>query len=97
MWMIVAGKNGVSSHELSRTLTVTRKRAFYLNHRIRLAMANGTIEKLADDVGADETGIGGWSKNMHEEVRRRKIKSTGLASKTIVVGALERAVRFGFK
>lgn len=90
MWMIVAAKNGLSSHELSRTLGVTQKTAWFMNHRIRLAMNAGSLEKLVDNVELDETGLGGLSKNMHKRVRERRITAKGYSDKTIVMGMLER-------
>jgi transposase-like protein len=59
-------------------------------HRIRLAMQTGTFRKLSGEVEVDETGIGGKAKNMHPEVRRRKITGTGFSGKTVVQGMLER-------
>lgn len=38
MWMLVNCKNGVSSHELARTLGVTQKTAWFMLHRGRLAL-----------------------------------------------------------
>ena len=38
VWMIANMKNGVSSHELGRSLGVTQKSAWFMLHRIRLAM-----------------------------------------------------------
>jgi transposase-like protein len=40
MWMIVNDKNGVSSHEVHRALDITQKSAWFLLHRLRLAMQN---------------------------------------------------------
>src|SRR5271155_3551672 len=37
-WMIAASKNGVSSYEISRSIGVTQKSAWFMLHRIRLAM-----------------------------------------------------------
>jgi transposase-like protein len=90
MWLIVNCKNGISSCELARDLKVTQKTAWFMLHRIRLAMRNGTIEKLADDVEVDETFIGGLARNMHKQQRERKITGTGGKDKTIVLGVLER-------
>lgn len=63
MWQAANCKNGVSSHELARTLDVQQKTAWFMLHRIRLAMQSGTIEKYADKfdgaVEVDETYIGG--------------------------------------
>jgi hypothetical protein len=38
VWMIVNDKNGISSYELHRALDVTQKTAWFMLHRIRLAM-----------------------------------------------------------
>ncbi len=61
MWMITNAKNGISSCEISRALDITQKSAWFLLHRIRLAMQAGTFEKLSGQVEADETFIGGLS------------------------------------
>ena len=58
-WMIVNAKNGVSSCELARSLGVTQKTGWFMLHRIRLAMQDGSIEKMKGRVEADETFIGG--------------------------------------
>src|SRR5580692_6875165 len=39
MWLIVNAKNGISSYEIARALKVTQKTAWFMLHRIRLAMA----------------------------------------------------------
>jgi transposase-like protein len=90
MWLIANAKNGISSCELHRALGVTQKTAWFMLHRIRLAMQNGTFEKLMDDVEVDETYIGGKSRNMHKHVRERKITGTGGKDETIVFGMIER-------
>jgi Transposase zinc-ribbon domain len=38
MWMVVNCRNGVSSYEIHRDIGVTQKTAWFLEHRIRLAM-----------------------------------------------------------
>ena len=58
--------------------------------RIRHAMHTGTFNKLSGQVEADETFIGGKSRNMHAEKRGRKITGTGPKDKTIVMGVMER-------
>lgn len=55
MWMIVNAKNGVSSYEIHRAIGVTQRSAWFLLHRIRLAMQQGTFErKLSGQIEADE-------------------------------------------
>lgn len=97
MWLIANAKNGISSYEIHRSLGITQKSAWFLLHRIRLAMQNGTMEKLADDVEVDETFIGGKSRNMHKHVREEKITGTGGKDKTIVFGMLERGGEVKFE
>jgi len=69
VWLIANSKNGISSHELGRALGVTQKSAWFMLHRIRLAMQTGTFEKLSGAVEVDETFIGGKARNMHAHVR----------------------------
>lgn len=88
VWVIVNAKNGVSSHEMGRTLGVTQKSAWFLLHRIRLAMQSGSFEKLSGEVEIDETFIGGKARNMHKG--KRKVKGTGPIGKAVVMGLLER-------
>jgi transposase-like protein len=47
IWMIANCKNGVSSYEIHREIGVTQKTAWFMLHRIRLAMQTGTFKKLA--------------------------------------------------
>jgi transposase-like protein len=89
-WMITNCKNGNSSWELHRTLGVTQKTAWFMLHRIRLAMQDSTGGKLAGEVEIDETFIGGKARNMHKEKRARKITGTGGKDKVVVMGMMER-------
>lgn len=90
IWLIANAKNGISSYEIHRALGVTQKSAWFLLHRIRLAMQTGTFQKLSGTVEVDETFIGGLSRNMHKKDRERKIKGTGGSGKAVVMGLLER-------
>ena len=90
VWMLVNCRNGISSYELARDLGVTQKTAWFMLHRIRLAMQSGTFEKMRGEVEADEVYIGGKAKNMHMERRKRIIRGTGGHDKTAVMGLLER-------
>ena len=63
--MINSGKNGVSAHEIHRTIGVTYKTAWFMMHRLREAMivANpGPMGGSAVAVQADETYYGNTSK-----------------------------------
>ena len=94
VWIITAAKNGVSSCEIARSLGVTQKTAWFMLHRIRLAMQSGSLMKLggggSGEVEADETFIGGKARNMHLSVKARRITGTGTKDKTAVMGILER-------
>jgi transposase-like protein len=90
LWLIVNCKNGISSCEMARDLGITQKSAWFLDHRIRMAVHGGSFEKLSGHVEADETFIGGKARNMHVAQRQRRITGTGTKDKTPVMGILER-------
>src|SRR5579864_6436945 len=74
VWLIVNAKNGISSYEIHRALGVTQKTAWFMLHRIRLAMQEGTLDKLGgnenSEIEVDETFIGAKSRNMHKSKRK---------------------------
>ena len=90
IWLIANAKNGISSYEIHRALGVTQKTGWFLLHRIRLAMQTGTFQKMSGTVEADETFIGGLSRNMHKHAREAKITGPGGCGKAIVFGLLKR-------
>jgi len=90
LWMVINCKNGISSYEMARALGVTQKTAWFMNHRIRLAVQEGTFEPMSGEVEVDETFIGGRARFMHEDKRAEKITGTGGMGKTAVMGLLER-------
>jgi len=58
VWLLVSCKNGISSRKLASALGMTQKSAWFMMHRIRLAMQSGSFRKLGGDAGeveADET------------------------------------------
>src|SRR6266436_10018054 len=93
VWLIVNAKNGISSYEIARALGVTQKSAWFMMHRIRLAMHNKDFVKLGgpgSEVEVDETFIGGAARFMHSERRKRVITERGVKDKMAVMGILER-------
>ena len=90
MWMIANCKNGISSWEIHRAIKVTQKTAWFMLHRIRLAMQGENAGKLAGEVEVDETFIGGKSRFMHKDKRERVITGTGGKDKAVVMGMMER-------
>lgn len=96
LWLLVNCKNGVSSYEVARDLGITQKSAWFVLHRLRLAMKDRSFTKLGGNsapVEVDETYIGGNLKNMHKEKRERYSIKAGSKGKTIVQGILDRDTR----
>src|SRR3954453_15604113 len=62
--LLCSSKKGISSHQLHRTLEITYKAAWFMSHRIREAMRDGSLGQLGHGGGfgnaveADETFIG---------------------------------------
>jgi transposase-like protein len=109
MWMIANCRNGVSSHEIKRTLGVTQKSTWFMLHRIRWAMRDtdrpsklGGAESAPVEV--DEAFVGGLLGNMHKS-RAKAIRAqmpgdrgdnyeaSRYDNKTIVVGMFDRESR----
>ena len=91
VWLVVNAKNGVSSHELARSLNVTQKSAWHMGHRIRIAIQRGGgIVRMDGVVECDESFIGGKARNMHKDKREKVITGTGGVNKTAVMGLLQR-------
>ena len=97
VWMLVNCRNGVSSYEIHRAIGVTQKSAWFMLHRIRLAMQQNSFVKIGggmSEVEVDETFIGGKARNMHKDVKKRRITTRGHGNsandKVLVMGMVER-------
>src|SRR5207248_4876874 len=97
VWLMVNCKNGISSYELHRALGVTQKSAWFMLHRIRLAIQSKSFVKLggpdSTPIEVDETFIGGKARNMHRSKRERLSRNGGMqggSGKAVVMGMLER-------
>jgi transposase-like protein len=88
VWLIANCKNGISSYELAKDLGIQQKSAWFMNHRIRLAMQTGTFKKLSGEVEADESFVGGKEKFKHAS--KKQERRSGPAGKTAVFGLIER-------
>ncbi len=91
LWMIANCKNGISSYEVGRALGVTQKTAWFMLHRIRLAMQTKSFNKIGGEIEIDETYIGGKARFMHKSKKERIMNGkTGMTGKVAVMGLLER-------
>jgi transposase-like protein len=95
LWLIVNSKNGISSYEIARALGVTQKTAWFMLHRLRLALKNGSLAPMGESGGpveVDETHIGPKLQKMHRE-RRLALKTDSGDHKVAVMGLLDRDTR----
>ncbi len=89
--LVCSSKKGISAHQLHRTLEVTYKTAWFLAHRIREAMIDGTVGPMGGEgmiLEADTTYVGGREKNKH--VGKRNPRAIGGAGKEVVHTLVER-------
>jgi len=97
VWLITNAKNGISSYEIARSLGVTQKTAWFMLHRIREALINGSLLKIGGrghgPIEIDETFIGGKAKNMHRGRRIALKEGLKAGHKTAAMGMLERNTR----
>jgi transposase-like protein len=107
MWMLANCRNGVSSYELGRTIGVMQRSAWFMLHRIRVAMKDDSVAKMGSNEGGevevDEAYVGAKTKNMHYK-RRLKLQNqmsevpamkntTRYVGKTPIMGMFDRESR----
>jgi transposase-like protein len=80
IYLMIESKKGISANQVSRTVKVTYKTAWYLCHRVRAAMREVSVDLLKGIVEVDETYVGG---KIHGTDQWRR-------NKAVVVGAVER-------
>jgi transposase-like protein len=85
-YLLCESKKGMSANQISRTLGVSYKTAWYLCHRIRAAMKEADGHKLTGEVEIDETYIGG-----HQKGHKGQLKH-----KAAVIGIRERGGHLHF-
>jgi ISXO2-like transposase domain/Transposase zinc-ribbon domain len=97
VWLLSNSKNGISSYELHRALGVTQKTAWFMLHRIRVAMETNSFMKLGGNGGPveiDEMYFGANPKNMHKDKRLKLQRAVNARNhKVPVFGMLDRELR----
>lgn len=76
-YMMVEAKKGVSANQISRTVRVSYKTAWYLCHRIRDAMTVDNPKPLSKIVEVDETWVGGKKKYVGHGYKGNKVVAAG--------------------
>lgn len=94
IYLITSHKKGISSHQLAKDLKVTQKTAWFMLHRIRFALNQGSFEVLGSEDGGiveiDETFVGGKNKNRHADKKVENSQGRSYKDKTPVLGMIER-------
>jgi transposase-like protein len=97
IFLVAASKKGISANQLGRVLGVTLKTAWFMGHRIRLAMTDTSSRLMGSDGGvveADETYIGrkpyrqkakGWG---HKETVFALVERNGKARSVHITGKM---------
>src|SRR5260370_24632447 len=92
VWIVVKAKEGISSYEVGRALGITQKSAWFMMHRVRLALHEKETMQVGGpgkEVEVDETFIGGAARFMHSDKRSKVILARGTKGKAAVMGILE--------
>jgi transposase-like protein len=88
--LMLTSKKGMSALQIYRFMGFgSYKTAWYMCHRVRVALADGDVEKLGGIVEVDETFVGGKAKNRHDRGRGDGTGGTG-SGKAVVAGAVRR-------
>jgi transposase-like protein len=90
-YLLTAHKKGISSIQLGKDIEVTQQTAWFMMHRIRFAIRQGSFEKPIDGVfEADESYFGGLESNKHQSKRTEGTQGRNTKKKTAVFGIAKR-------
>jgi transposase-like protein len=89
IYLLATSGKGISSVQLAKQVGVTQKTGWFIDHRVRSAMKQNK-GNLFGTIEADETFIGGLSKNMSKKRREATIKGTGGTGKVAIFGMRNR-------
>lgn len=85
IWLIANSKRGISSHELGRSIGLTQKSAWFVLHRVRLAMRTGSFDRFDGTDGTEYDRFAKLAKRLVkvpkqelDETRRRERSAKGL-------------------
>ena len=92
LYLCVNDTYGINSSQLARYLNITQKSAWFMMHRIREALIENNAP-LFGIVEADETYVGGRSKNKHAKKKKKNTQGRSLVDKVPVLGMVEREGR----
>jgi transposase-like protein len=94
IYLLCSSKKGISSNQLSRTLGVTLKTAWFMSHRIREAMAErGVLPPMGGEgkiIESDETFWGPKDVETNPVMKRRRRGKPGPGGKARVMTLVER-------
>ncbi len=89
LYCIVTHRKGISSLELSKTVGITQKSAWFMLMKVRKACETGD-EMLNGIVEIDDCSIGGTERNKHKNKKTKGTQGKSTKTKTLVLGLRER-------
>lgn len=89
IYLLSTSNKGISSVQLAKQVGVTQKTAWFIDHRIREAMKQGSSQ-LFGKVEMDETYVGGQEKNKHRSKRVKGTQGRSIKTKMPVIGLAQR-------
>ncbi len=93
-FFVLNSNKGMSAHQIYRMMGMgSYKTAWYMVHRLRGAMKDGSLQKLLGIVEVDETYIGGKNVNRHWDKKTPWRVSGAASGKVGVIGAISRKGR----